>query len=281
VGLVLCIPITLCETVACTGIVLASFFPHLGLIYYTTIRTDRLGPNLKVVGCLTFWLLALLWPFLLFFLTLFGAFFGSIFYPVFATFEKSGYFFWETGCEDVKASWKAMKFVWTLHYKDFPEFLKEKRQPHPGVEPYEIRFHKLPLCLLAAACGCLIDGVCVGAVLLARALPILGMTYYHVWRGYAEIDDLLWRLLCFIPVLLLRALIPVGWLLVMIALLIFGFMLGACAPWPAYKDGFVAAMKASWGWVLAADDLTSAYLKPCCGCLLCPRREKSDSAPPV
>lgn len=267
IGLFMMIPVTIVLTLTCTAISLVYTFVHLPLIYYTVVRTDTIGPNLKVIGCLTLWIPIILWPFIVFFVAVGSALGGSFIYAIYKTFAEDGYCFWKTVYHIGRKTIKMVYKYWKFNHKNVIEYLSEERQPHPGIVPIDIKLHKIPLCLLAAIYGVFVDGFAIAFIVISKSPLILIKTYAYIWKFYVDSEGEC-ILMCIIPMIVAQLIIPLVWLCAIIVFVIAGFGVGVYVAWPAYQTGPSAAIKKSWEIITDVDKMTGEYIDTDCRC--CP-----------
>ena len=243
IGLIVVIPITLVTTIINTILSIIYTPIHWILIYYTIIRTDHIGPNLKVLGCIFMWIPILLFPLIVLFSTIVTAVGGSIFYPTYVSFDRDGYKFWKIFYHTVHKTFKLEQHYWKFNHEIFYEWLREHRIERPGVEPFDIKLHKIPVCIVCAVCGVIFDGFMITCIIIINSVPVLFKTYYYVWKFYCESGDKTTKVFCLFPVLIAQVFMPFGWIFVMIILILVSWFVGLYLIYPAYKEGFVAAMK--------------------------------------
>lgn len=257
-GLVMVVPFTIMLVISNTIIAIIHMFPELYYLYFTTIVTKKIGPNIKTLMVLTLWLPVLLYPLLTFISSVGVGIVVGLFGPSVATFSESGYCFWKTIYEVIKWLNFMIEWFWHKNHTDFFDTLEKHRGQYDG-ETFDIKLHKLPICLVMSLYGFFSCGLCCGALLLLKSPLILFRTYYYIWYAFTCCDIAI-ALLLFVPMLILNVLLPAIWAITIIALIIAGFFAGTYVFYPTYIENIMAGCKKTIVMIKRANSLMNDYL---------------------
>ncbi|CAN4082353.1 unnamed protein product [Withania somnifera] len=165
-GVILCPLVLIIVTVGNTALILGLWPVHLFYTFYCLWSTKQLGPALKLVLSICILVISLFWPFIGFASSVVGGAAYGVLSPVFATFQavggkKTNAFFhslydgtWDT----VKGSFTIVRDVRDVLYHSYFSIMDDLRlQGPPGGKYYEIRLLYIPLALIVAALGLLVD----------------------------------------------------------------------------------------------------------------------------
>lgn len=248
-----------------TGTTLISILliPHTILLtYYTLIRTDTIGPNLKTLG---FLLLPI--PLLLSVpLTVLGSMLFSIglglFYPLFMTFKS-----YCSGWDAITYAFIFLGDFWDMRYHGYFNYLENLRNPHKDA-PWDINFLSIFVGLFIALIGSIFVGICVLVLSILKFIPGLFFGWLLMFRTIADLKKEFWLVCMCFPVWIVAVLVwPVVAVLVFGICVLGGFSAGAWSAVIAYQDGLKGGFQSMYTYVYRFDKRTNKLMEIKNSCL--------------
>ncbi|EOY02619.1 hypothetical protein QUC31_018077 [Theobroma cacao] len=195
-GIIFCAPICLIMTVGNSSIILGLLLFHFYWTCYSVVRAKLLGPVLKLLICVCLPVLLILWVVV----AIVGSIIGGILYgflsPIFATFDAVGegktnvffHCFYDGTWSTIKGSFTFVRDFNDVCFHSFTSYMEELQQKEPpNGKYYEIRFLYLPLALIAAVLGFMVD-------LPVISLIALWKSPYMLFKGWNRLfHDLIGR----------------------------------------------------------------------------------------
>ncbi|XWS47285.1 hypothetical protein CRYUN_Cryun14cG0139400 [Craigia yunnanensis] len=179
-----------------SAVVVGLWPAHVLWTYFCVARTKRLGMVLKIVVLVLLVVPLVLWPVVAVVGSLLGGIGYGFFAPVIATFEILGqnavekcYHCFADGCwSTIKGSCTVVEDFVDFCFHSYFSYMDELRESMPSDEkPMDVKFSKLPGCLLVGLIGVLVDVPLITAVALWKS-P------YMLFKGWKRLlEDLIGR----------------------------------------------------------------------------------------
>ena len=236
-GIIIFVPITLMLLLSCPLISFVFLPPTVVMGFYTYVSTPRLGPKIKILGCLLVPIPLILWPALVIVISLFAGIGLGLFSPMLLAFDEKYELFCGTIIHVFKAACDWIQEFYEFS-KDsvFNEF-RSYREPYEG-QPWDISLGTLFISVFMAFAGLVIDGVVISLTGVALFIPCFLRMYYEYIKLYlCGKGNGLEAIMYFLPWVIGLALVPVAAVLGLAIVIIGGFLYGMYAAVENYQKG--------------------------------------------
>lgn len=251
-GAICFVPCTSYFTAVATGMTLVRLPSNIGSAYKAVYNSQLMGPTLKTLVSLLLPVpIVLAVPVAVIGSCLFSGLY-SLFIPLFSSIAEG----LSDGRSHSDREWGSMSYVfsnlfgyypgqfwhhWTKGYDNLATGF-ENTKLQPGETPYDVPLMWIPLGLLYALGGFVVDGLASALIGVLKVIPAIIKMVYKLWYYYTELD-LEAGIFLLIPFILAHAVIVVLAACGLILLPIAGGIVGMSAAGAAYRRGLWAGVQ--------------------------------------